>query len=207
MATKANISIDQGTTFNTQIQLSDEAGNPLDLSAYTANSQIRRWYNSSVEVDFNVTLSNGVINLALDANTTTNLTRSRYVYDVIVTDGSNNITRVVEGVITVNPSVTHYVAPNTTYTMVVNNVYGAYKTGDLIYQSGASSNATAIIYNTAIDSFDSSNNQNQIIAVYTLSVYNVSGTFSNTNSNSVIDSISNANGTLISITQNPVENN
>ena len=42
MATKANISIDQGTTFTTEILLTDDNGDPLDLSAYTANAQIRK---------------------------------------------------------------------------------------------------------------------------------------------------------------------
>jgi len=105
MATKANISIDQGTTFNTIISLTDDSGNPLDLSVYTAESQIRKSYSSSNAVNFNISLSLGEITLSLDSNTSGNLTAGRYVYDVIVTDSSNTITRVVEGIVTVNPSV------------------------------------------------------------------------------------------------------
>ena len=106
MATKANISIDQGTTFNTVILLTDDSGNPLDLSAYTAESQIRRWYTSSNAFSFETTLSNGQVALSLDANTTSQMTRERYVYDVVLVDSSNTITRVVEGIVTVNPRVT-----------------------------------------------------------------------------------------------------
>ena len=105
MATKANISIDQGTTFNTIISLTDDSGNPLDLSVYTAESQIRKSYSSSNAVNFYISLSLGEITLSLDSNTSGNLTAGRYVYDVIVTDSSNTITRVVEGIVTVNPSV------------------------------------------------------------------------------------------------------
>jgi hypothetical protein len=105
MATKANITIDQGTTFNTQIELTDDAGNMLDLSAYTAESQIRKSYTSTTAVNFVVNLTTGFVNLSLDANTTANMAAGRYVYDTILTDGSNNVTRVVEGIVTVTPRV------------------------------------------------------------------------------------------------------
>lgn len=106
MATKANISIDQGTTFSTSIVLTDEGGNSLDLSAYSANGQIRRWYSSSNAISFDTSLSSGQVTLSLNAASTALLTRDRYVYDVILTDSSNTITRVVEGIVTVNPRVT-----------------------------------------------------------------------------------------------------
>lgn len=105
MATKANILIDQGATFNTEIYLTDESGNALDLSGYTANSQIRKWYTSNNAVNFTITLGSGIVNLSLPANTTSNLEAGRYVYDVILRDNSNTVTRVVEGIVTVTPRV------------------------------------------------------------------------------------------------------
>lgn len=107
MATKANMVIDQGTTFNTEIVLTDESGNLLDLSVYTANAQIRKWYTSSNVVTFNVNVGTGVVYLNLDANTSAAMDPGRYVYDVVVNDGvSNTITRVVEGIVTITPRVT-----------------------------------------------------------------------------------------------------
>lgn len=106
MATKANIVIDQGTTFNTEIYLTDESGNALDLSVYSANSQIRKWYTSSNSISFNVSLNSGTIFLSLTANTTASLEAGRYVYDVLLKDNANTITRVVEGIVTVTPRVT-----------------------------------------------------------------------------------------------------
>jgi len=105
MATKANIVIDQGTTFTTEVLLTDASGNPLTLTDYTAESQIRKWYTSNAYTNFSLALANGMITLSLDANTTTNLVAGRYVYDVIVTDSTNTITRVVEGIVTVTPRV------------------------------------------------------------------------------------------------------
>jgi hypothetical protein len=105
MATKANITIDQGTTFNTSVSLTDSYGNPLDLSGYTANSQVRKWYTSSTSVNFGVTLDSGNIFLTMNSATTANLTPGRYVYDVLLTDTHNSVTRVVEGIVTVTPRV------------------------------------------------------------------------------------------------------
>jgi hypothetical protein len=105
MATKANIVIDQGTTFNTQISLTDDAGNPLDLTGFTGESQIRKWYTSSNSTSFVVSLSTGTVNLSMDANTTGSLVSGRYVYDVVMTDGAGNVTRIVEGIVTVTPRV------------------------------------------------------------------------------------------------------
>ena len=105
MATKANIVIDQGTTFTTTISLTDDGGNALDLSVYTANAQIRKWYTSSNATSFSTALSGGDVQLSLNANSTANLSAGRYVYDVVLTDNSNTITRVVEGMVTVTPRV------------------------------------------------------------------------------------------------------
>lgn len=111
MATKANISIDQGTTFSTQIDLTDENDDPIDLSAYTANGQIRRWYSSSdpsatFVANTGTNTAAGILTLSLSANQTSNLEYGRYVYDVKLTDASNTITRIVEGIVTVTPRVT-----------------------------------------------------------------------------------------------------
>jgi len=106
MATKANLVIDQGTTFSTSLNLQDEYGLPLDLSGYTANSQMRKWYTSSnASATFTTGVANGVITLSLTANQTSNLTSGRYVYDVEINSGTT-ISRVVEGIVTVTPQVT-----------------------------------------------------------------------------------------------------
>lgn len=107
MATKANLVIDQGTTFSTDLSLTDENGDALNLSGYTANSQIRKWYTSTNAVAFSASINvdSGVITLALTANQTANIASGRYVYDVEINNGST-ISRVVEGIITVTPNVT-----------------------------------------------------------------------------------------------------
>jgi hypothetical protein len=107
MATKANLVIDQGATFSTDLTLTDENGDMLILNGYTSNSQIRKWYTSSTSVPFATTVNAdvGVITLSLTDTQTSLLTAGRYVYDVEISDGST-VSRVVEGIITVTPNVT-----------------------------------------------------------------------------------------------------
>ena len=107
MATKANLVIDQGSTFSTDLVLTDDNGDLLELSGYSAASQIRKWYSSTNSVSFAATINSqeASINLFLSSNQTNSLTAGRYVYDVEINDGST-ILRVVEGIITVTPNVT-----------------------------------------------------------------------------------------------------
>lgn len=108
MATKANLVIDQGSSYSVTLDLTDENGDVIDLSNYTANSQIRKWYTSSnpaATFSTTVNASSGELTLSLSANQTSNLVAGRYVYDVELNSGGI-ISRIVEGIITVTPQVT-----------------------------------------------------------------------------------------------------
>jgi hypothetical protein len=108
MATKANLVIDQGSTYSTDLTLTDENGDPLNLDGYVANSQIRKWYsstNASATFTTSINVASGVITLGLTANQTSNLISGRYVYDVEITEGGE-VSRIVEGIVTVTPQVT-----------------------------------------------------------------------------------------------------
>lgn len=107
MATKSNLLIDQGSTFSSIINLTDESGGVIDLSTYTGAAQMRKHYTSTNSVSFSVALTaNGRVTLSLTANQTANIVAGRYVYDVEVTDSSGTISRIVEGIVTVTPNVT-----------------------------------------------------------------------------------------------------
>jgi hypothetical protein len=108
MATKANIIIDQGTTFSTVINLTDDNGTAIDLTGYTGDAEMRKHYTSSNSQSFSIALggTSGTVTLSLTANQTANLTSGRYVYDVEVTSSANVVSRIVEGIVTVTPQVT-----------------------------------------------------------------------------------------------------
>jgi hypothetical protein len=106
MAIKANIVIDQGSTFSTQINVANSSGSPFDLSNYTVRSQFRKTYSSLNAYNFAVSAnSSGAIVLELDASASSNVSPGRYVYDVTITDQSDNTNRIIEGQVTFNPSV------------------------------------------------------------------------------------------------------
>lgn len=108
MGTKLNILIDQGASFETSLNLTDDNGNAIDLSGYTGAGQIRKHYSSSTAVNLTINLggANGTVTMSLTANATANMAAGRYVYDIEVTDSGNSVTRVIEGIVTVTPQVT-----------------------------------------------------------------------------------------------------
>ena len=70
---------------------------------------MRKNYSSSSSsnlTSFIVDASNGVINLTMTAANTTNLIAGRMLYDVLVTSPTSVKTRVVEGIVTILPSIT-----------------------------------------------------------------------------------------------------
>lgn len=108
MATKANLVIDQGTSFSTTLTLTDDNGDLINLNGYTANSQLRKWYTSTTHTDFTTSINttSATITLSLNANQTSNLIAGRYVYDVEITSSTDTVLRIVEGIVTVTPEVT-----------------------------------------------------------------------------------------------------
>jgi len=110
MASYAELIVDQGSTFNTILTLTDDVTNlPINVSNYTINANIKKsYYSSNNTAIFTATIndaSNGNVTISLAANTSVNIKSGRYVYDVKVTSPSNVITRIVEGILTVTPRV------------------------------------------------------------------------------------------------------
>ncbi len=109
MAARADIIIDQGTTFETVVTVTNDDGDVVDLTNYEAASQIRKHHtSSSVAATFVITNggTNGQLTLTLAWSATASLEAGRYVYDVEVTTAAGVVSRVVEGIVTVNPQVT-----------------------------------------------------------------------------------------------------
>ena len=108
MAAVSNFYIDQGADFSTTISLTDSNGDVLSLTGYTAAGQLRKTFGSStVAATFTTALSaaSGQVTLTLSDVTTASMEAGRYVYDVLITDGSGTKTRILEGQATLTPSV------------------------------------------------------------------------------------------------------
>ena len=110
MAAYVELYLDQGTTFYNVINLTDDVTNtPINVSNYLITSQLRRSYysaNASANLTCVITdASNGEITLSMTPANTANLKPGRYLFDVKTTDRDNVVSRVLEGIITVTPSV------------------------------------------------------------------------------------------------------
>ena len=113
MAATANLRIDRGATFSSDVTVTDTDGSAFDLSGYTAASKMALGYASTrtrvtITTSINADPTTGIITLSLTADQTKNLEApARYVYDVEITKTSDStVTRVIEGIITVSPDVT-----------------------------------------------------------------------------------------------------
>ena len=108
MADKVHLSIDQGATFSADFIENTFDGNTADLTGYIGAGQIRKHYTSNTATAFILNVyANGTVRVALAANQTGSLTEGRYVYDVELTNTSDNsVIRLVEGIVTVSPQVT-----------------------------------------------------------------------------------------------------
>ena len=109
MATISNLYVDQGAFFRTYITVSGSSGVPLDLTGFTVASQMRKSYQSSTAYNFTTSISNpsvGRVQIQLDSAHSRLIPPGRYVYDVRVTNPLGESTRVVEGIVTINPEVT-----------------------------------------------------------------------------------------------------
>lgn len=108
MALKTNLVIDQGSTWNTTILIAGPDNVPVDLTNYTAASQIRKHFSSANATPFTTVVggASGTISLSLTSGQTMALAGGRYVFDVEITSNTGYVTRVIEGIVTINPNVT-----------------------------------------------------------------------------------------------------
>jgi hypothetical protein len=108
MAAKLNINLDQGSSFIYSINLIDSGGIPIDITDYYGNGVMATSYTSPTKFPMDITIegSNGVITMSMNSATTSALTSSRYIYDVILTNNTSGIvSRIAEGTVTVSPSI------------------------------------------------------------------------------------------------------
>jgi len=110
MAAYVELYVDQGTTFNNIINLTDDTTNtPVNVYGYTITSQMRRsYYSANITANITCTVTdstNGEITMSMTAANTSNIKAGRYLFDVKTVDRTNITSRILEGIITVTPQV------------------------------------------------------------------------------------------------------
>ena len=112
MAAIANLTMDQGATFTSDVTVKDANANAFNLTGYTASAKMATGYSSTrtrttITCNINGDPTTGIVTMSLTADQTAALEEGRYVYDLeILQTSSSTITRVIEGVITIRPQVT-----------------------------------------------------------------------------------------------------
>jgi len=106
----SNIVIEQGFDFDTTFLLADTlTNNPLNLTGYSIESQLRKTYTSTNPSTFISSITNptnGQIAISLGTTATSSLKEGRYVYDVKLTSNLGVVYKAVEGLALVRPGVT-----------------------------------------------------------------------------------------------------
>lgn len=109
MATVTNLYVDQGSFYRTYVTVANTDGTPMDLTGYTAASQMRKSYQSTGAYNFTTSISNptqGRVRVELSSEQSRAIPAGKYLYDLEVTSPSGERTRVVEGIVLINPEIT-----------------------------------------------------------------------------------------------------
>ncbi len=109
MAPKVNLVFDQGADFSTTLNITDDDDVGIDITGWTFEGKARKEYTSTVFVTLGVAIANatlGSVTLSASRVVTGAMVPLRYVYDVEAIDTSNNLHRIIEGQIQLNPQAT-----------------------------------------------------------------------------------------------------
>ena len=117
-AAALDITIEQGATFSLPLQWFAADGiTPIDLTGYTARMQIRKDQGSPVLFDATtangkivITAAQGKIVVTMTATESVALDTKAAKYDLEAVSGGGIVYRVVEGSVTITPSITQDVS-------------------------------------------------------------------------------------------------
>lgn len=105
MAQRRNFLIDQGADFSEYIEVRNSNNSIVDLSASTIVGRIRKHYQSNTYFELECSANSSVVTIELPNTVSANMDPGRYMYNVEATSTANVITRIVQGIITIDPKV------------------------------------------------------------------------------------------------------
>jgi len=109
MAAVAYLDIDQGSDFTAEMTLEGDTGVAMNLTGFQVYSQFRKSFGSTIGHSFTTSIvdaTTGVITLSLSGTYSSGIRPGRYLYDVEIVNTDGRKTRVVEGIVTINPEIT-----------------------------------------------------------------------------------------------------
>jgi hypothetical protein len=110
---KRDLIVPQGTTFPVKLRYLDSNNSVVDLTGATVRAQLRKSYDQT-NADLDCTIANGkafvdvdnYFGFTLAPADTSALTATTYFYDLVVTTSGGDVTRAMEGTLTITPEVT-----------------------------------------------------------------------------------------------------
>lgn len=114
MATKLDLTHDQGTTFVSVLTIKSGPTTPINLTGYTFKGQAKAAYtdaNPTFEFGFTLkdqTTDTGEVEMTIEAEATEDLVlkaSTSYLYDIEMTSAGGIVTRLLSGKITLSPQV------------------------------------------------------------------------------------------------------
>ena len=134
-----NITLNTGAYFSRDFFLDNSDGTPLNLTGYTAASQIRKHPESlnaaaTMKVGF-IDRSNGKIRVSLAGTITETIKPGRYVWDIMLTDSSDKSDIYIEGNVLASADIT----PSCLKTEYTNSVVGIIVESSNVASGGATS--------------------------------------------------------------------
>lgn len=110
MAQFVELDADQGTDFSYDLDLTADDGTPINVANYIFTSSIKKSYDSiSNTASFTIQVINestGNLRFTLSSSVTTGIRAGRYLFDIKQVDSTNITTRILEGIIRINPQIT-----------------------------------------------------------------------------------------------------
>jgi|TARA_E500000331_G_scaffold236542_1_gene226828 hypothetical protein len=107
-AIPVNIVVDRHANYDVTFFITNKDGTPLNMTGYTGEAAFKTSYTSTSSVAVPLVFVNrtaGEIGISMNSTETGALDRRRYVYDILLTAPTGYKTRVIEGLVEVNPGV------------------------------------------------------------------------------------------------------
>lgn len=108
-----DIAAEQGSDYATTVTYTDDNGSPVNLAGYTCKMQVRTSFGAATPVltlsngnGMTITAATGVIAVAITAAALAKVPAGSYKYDLEITSGSGQVTKLLAGDFDVSAEVT-----------------------------------------------------------------------------------------------------
>ena len=106
MANTVNLEVDQGITYSYSFEAQHANGASFNVATYDLYAAFKKDFQTKTSNEIEANAVNSNVTLTIASNTTYLLTPGDYVYDVMAVDGSNNVFKLLHGMLHIVPSAT-----------------------------------------------------------------------------------------------------